>query len=119
MHDPHFTFDIDVLVIDTELGPDENHGGRWERVSWLDGKGGCVSLSGRAGAEIAALRLELLAVSVLLGSLLNTSTPAPLLSARPPAQRDRAFPGPAPPTYARQGMPASREFLGRLLALAR
>lgn len=75
MHDPHFTFDIDVLVIDTELGPDENHGGA---------EGGSVSLSGRAGAEIAARWLLLLAVAVPLGSRLNSSAPAPLLSTHPP-----------------------------------
>lgn len=56
-----------------------------------------VSLSTRAGAEIAFCSVELCrlrSVWALLCSLLNTAAAAPLLSTHSPTQRDRAFPGP-------------------------
>lgn len=61
MHDSDFALDIDIFVLHSELGPDENHDG----CCWLselekfcsEKKGrdeGYVSLSRRAGAETRA-----------------------------------------------------------------
>ncbi len=61
-------------------------------VSW---KGGYVSLSSRAGAEIAPLCRASSLPELLLGSLINTTAAAPLLHSHPPTRRDRAFPGTA------------------------
>lgn len=96
MHDSNFALDIDIVVLDTELSPDENHG---------------CCLRGKFALRVAVQEapvLKVLSEAAPLALLNTTAAAPPLLSARLPRVVTELSPTPPTSPRAQQGMPCLR-----------